>query len=57
MVGQDHKYLEDHKYLVQIHRVGQNRIPALYMTICLVVFLLEIPYVHHIYLHMANPTN
>ena len=38
--------------LTQIYRVGQNRIPAPYMTVCMVISLLEIPYVHRIYLEM-----
>ena len=31
-------------------RVGQNRISAPYMTVCLVISLLKIPHVHRIYL-------
>jgi len=31
-------------------RVDQNRISAPYMTVCMVVSLLKIPYVHRIYL-------
>ena len=31
-------------------RVGQNRISAPYMTVCMVISLLKIPYVHCIYL-------
>jgi len=35
---------------VHIIRVGQNRISAPYMTVCTVISLLTIPYVHHMYL-------
>lgn len=31
-------------------RVGQNRTYALYMIVCMVIFLLKIPYVHRIHL-------
>ena len=33
-------------------RVGQNRIPAPYMAVCMVIFLLKIPYKHRIYVCM-----
>jgi len=33
-----------------MYRVGQNRISALYMTVCMVISLLKKPYVHRIYL-------
>jgi len=33
-----------------LRRVGQNRISAPYMTVCMVISLLKIPYVHRIYL-------
>jgi len=33
-----------------ILRVGQNRISAPYMTVCMVISLLKTPYVHRIYL-------
>ena len=41
-----------HLPLRQVHmsRVGQNRISAPYMTVCMVISLLRIPYVHRIYL-------
>jgi len=32
-----------------IYRVGQNRIFIPYMTVCMVISLLKIPYVHRIY--------
>ena len=32
-----------------IVRVGQNRIYTPYMTVCMVISLLKIPYVHRIY--------
>jgi len=31
-------------------RVGHNRISAPYLTVCMVISLLKIPYVHRIYL-------
>ena len=37
-------------------RVGQNRISAPYMTVYLVSFLPKIPYIHRIYMVLANPT-
>ena len=39
-----------------IHRVGQNRIYTPYMTVYLVIFLPKIPYIHRIYMVLANPT-
>jgi len=33
-----------------IHRVGQNRIYTPYMTVCMVISMPKIPYVHRIYL-------
>jgi len=30
-------------------RVGQNRIYALYMTVCMVISLLNFPFIHRIY--------
>ena len=33
-------------------RVGQNRIYTLYMTVCMVISLLSIPYVHHIRMYI-----
>jgi hypothetical protein len=33
-----------------IYRVGQNCTSAPYATVCMVISLLEIPYVHRIYL-------
>ena len=38
-------------------RVGQNRISAPYMTVCMVVSLLKVPYVHRIYMVLAIPIN
>jgi hypothetical protein len=35
-----------------MHRVGQNRISGPYMTVCMVISLLKIPYVHRIYICM-----
>jgi hypothetical protein len=39
-----------------INRVGHNRIHTPYMTVLLVVSLPKIPYIHHIYMDLANPT-
>jgi len=40
-----------------MHRVGQNRILTPYMTVYLVISLPKIPYMHRIYMVLANPTN
>ena len=36
-------------------RVGQNRIYTPYMTVYLVIFLPKVPYIHRIYIILANP--
>jgi len=41
----------------QIRRVGQNRMYTPYMTVYLVISLPEIPYIHRVYMVLANPTN
>ena len=38
-----------------IFRFGQNRIYTPYMTVHLVIFLPKIPYIHRIYMVLANP--
>jgi hypothetical protein len=38
-------------------RVGQNRIVSPYMTVILVVFLPNKPYIHRIHMVMANPND
>jgi hypothetical protein len=38
-----------------IIRVGHNRIYAPYMTVYIVTFLPNIPYIHRIYMVLANP--
>jgi len=38
------------------YRVGQNRMYAPYMTVYLVVSLPQIPYIHRMYMVLANPT-
>jgi hypothetical protein len=38
-------------------RVGQNRIYTLYMTVYLVISLPKIPYMHRIFMVLANPTH
>jgi hypothetical protein len=45
------------KVKAHIVRVGQNRIYALYMTVYLVISLPKIPYIHRIYMVLANPTH
>jgi len=40
-----------------ITRVGQNRIYTPYMTVYLVISLPKIPYIHRIYMVLANPTH
>jgi hypothetical protein len=40
-----------------MHRVGQNRIYAPYMTVYLVISLPKTPYTHRIYRVLANPTH
>ena len=37
------------------NRVGQNRKPSPYMTICLVNSLPKMPYIHRLYMVLANP--
>jgi hypothetical protein len=43
--------------LRMIFRVGQNRIYTPYMAVCMVISLPKIPYVHRIYMVLANPTD
>jgi len=38
-------------------RVGQNRINTPYMTVYLVNSLPKIPYIHRIYMVLANPSD
>jgi hypothetical protein len=40
-----------------IMRVGQNRIYTPYMTVYLVNSLPKIPYIHRIYMVLANPSH
>jgi hypothetical protein len=40
----------------RMYRVGQNRIYTPYMTVYLMIFLPNLPYVHCIYMVLANPT-
>ena len=40
-----------------ISRVGQNRIYTPYMTIYFVISLSKIPYIHRIYIVLANPSH
>jgi len=37
-------------------RVGQNRMYALYMTVCLMISLPKTPYIHRKHMVLANPT-
>jgi len=41
----------------EILTVGQNRIYAPYMTVYTVISLPKIPYIHRIYMVLANPTD
>ena len=41
----------------RICRVGQNRIYTPYMTVYSVISLPKIPYIHRIYMVLANPTH
>jgi len=43
--------------VAHISRVGQNRICTPYMTAYLMIFLPKIPYIHRIYMVLANPTH
>jgi len=38
--------------IAQMSRVGQNRICLPYMAVCMLISLLEIPYMHRIYICM-----
>jgi len=40
-----------------MHRVGQNRIYTPYMTIYLIESLPKIPYMHRMYMVLANPSH
>ena len=42
-------------YTLYMTRVGQNRIYTPYTTVYLVISLPKIPYVHRIYMVLANP--
>jgi len=39
------------------HRVGQNRMYTLYMTVYFMKSVPKIPYIHRIYMVLANPTH
>ena len=41
--------------IINIRRVGQNRIYVPYMTVYMVISLPKIPYMHRIYMVLANP--
>jgi len=43
--------------LGQMARVGQNRIYTPYTTVHMVISLQKIPYMHRIYMVLANPAN
>jgi hypothetical protein len=40
-----------------VSRVGQNRVYTMYMTVYLVISLPKAPYMHRIYMVLANPTH
>jgi len=46
-----------HKLSPIIARVGQNCIHTPHMTVFLVISLPKIPYIHRIYMVLANPNN
>jgi len=46
-----------HTHSRHIHRVGQNHIYTPYMTVYLMISLPNIPYIHGIYMVLANPTH
>jgi hypothetical protein len=48
-------YYVNKKMLSNINRVGQNRIYTPYMTEYSVISLPKIPYIHRIYMVLANP--
>ena len=39
-----------------MYRVGQSRIYTPYMTVYMVISLPKLPYIHRIYMVLANPT-
>ena len=41
--------------IYSISRIGQNRIYTPYMTVYLMISLPKIPYIHRIYMVLANP--
>jgi len=45
-----------HMRYFTLYRVGQNRIYTPYITVCLIESLPKIPYIHRIYMVLANPT-
>jgi hypothetical protein len=50
-----HKLQSDKVCTHNMCRVGQNRIYTLYMIVYLVISLPKIPYIHRIYMVLANP--
>ena len=42
---------------IKINKVGQNRIYTLYMAVSMVISLPKIPYIHRMYMVLANPIN
>jgi len=52
-IGKNHAFILH--VIIGVYRVGQNRIYAPYMTVCLVISLPKIPYIHLIYMVLANP--
>ena len=49
-------FLEQRHVVLVISRVGQNRIIYTEMTVYLVISLPKIPYIHRIYMVLANPS-
>ena len=52
-----HACLQRYHACLQIYRVGQNCLYTPYMTVYLMISLSKIPYIHRIYMVLANPTN
>jgi len=57
-VGPWHTHTNTHIHThTHIYTVGQNRIYAPYMTVYTVISLPKIPYIHRVYMVLANPTH
>jgi hypothetical protein len=52
-----HKSLKRSYSCMLMCRVGQHRIYTPCMSVYLVIYLPKVPYMHHIYMVLANPTH